>query len=81
MTLRGVQTTTNNYIKLQNYRYPSQRTERKGIIFFVHGYGEYCARSAYFAKYFADAGYDFCGFDLRNFGYSTYSGNREHGVV
>jgi alpha-beta hydrolase superfamily lysophospholipase len=47
----------------------------------VHGYGEYCGRSAYFARYFANAGYDFCGFDQRNFGLSTYPGNREHGVV
>ena len=47
----------------------------------MHGYGEYCARSAYFAKEFANAGYDFCGFDQRNFGYSTYPGNHEHGVV
>jgi alpha-beta hydrolase superfamily lysophospholipase len=37
----------------------------------VHGYGEYCARYAYFARAFADAGYDFCGIDWRNFGYSV----------
>ena len=56
--------------KLANYRYPSQTGERKGIILFVHGYGDYCGRYAYFAKYFAENGYDLVGIDQRGFGYS-----------
>lgn len=49
--------------KLNNYRYPSQTGETKGIIQFIHGYGDYCARYAYFAKKFAEQGYDVVGFD------------------
>lgn len=36
----------------------------------MHGYGDYTARYAYFAKYFSNAGYDFVGLDQRGFGYS-----------
>jgi acylglycerol lipase len=37
--------------------------ERKGIIYFIHGYGDYVQRYAYFAYGFSDAGYDFVGLD------------------
>ena len=37
----------------------------------MHGYGEYCGRYAFFAKAFAEAGYDFAGIDWRNFGHSV----------
>lgn len=51
-------------VKIANYRYPSaNQNEKKGIIYFVHGYGDYCGRYAYLAKYFAEAGYDFVGMD------------------
>jgi len=69
LPLVSVSQRTGKYFKLANYRYPSQG-KRKGIIFFVHGYGEYCERYAYFAKAFAEAGYDFAGIDWRNFGHS-----------
>jgi pimeloyl-ACP methyl ester carboxylesterase len=55
--------------RLANYRYPAAK-ERKGIIFFIHGYGEYVKRYAYFGKVFAENGYDFVGIDQRGFGYS-----------
>lgn len=47
----------------------------------MHGYGEYCQRCAYFAEGFSQAGYDFVGIDQRNFGFSTYPGNKYHGVI
>ena len=28
--------------KIANYRYPCITKERKGIIYFIHGYGDYC---------------------------------------
>jgi len=31
-----------NEYKLANYRYPSIHKEKKGIIYFVHGFGDYC---------------------------------------
>lgn len=55
---------------LANYRYPSSLSDRKGIIYYIHGYGDYCQRYAFFAKYFAEAGYDFVGMDQKGFGYS-----------
>ncbi|TNV72939.1 hypothetical protein FGO68_gene9903 [Halteria grandinella] len=62
-----------NPLKIQdlaNYRYPSLQSKRKGIIFYIHGYGEYVQRYGYFAKKYAEAGYDFVGVDQRGFGYS-----------
>jgi pimeloyl-ACP methyl ester carboxylesterase len=56
--------------RLANYRYPSVAKERKGIIYFIHGYGEYVRRYAYFGEIFAEHGYDFVGIDQRGFGYS-----------
>ena len=32
-----------------------------------HGYGSYTGKYGYYAKYFADKGYDFVGFDFRGF--------------
>lgn len=62
--------------KLANYRYPSQTKDKKGIIFYLHGFGEHCGNYGYFAKYFADQGYDFFGLDQRGFGRSE--GPRAH---
>jgi alpha-beta hydrolase superfamily lysophospholipase len=57
--------------KLQNYRYPVQvGQQRKGIIFFVHGYGCNTTNHAYLAQIFAQNGYEFCGIDQRGFGLS-----------
>ncbi|TNV72937.1 hypothetical protein FGO68_gene8328 [Halteria grandinella] len=56
---------------LANYRYPSQQSKSKGIIFYIHGYGEYVQRYGYFAKLYAEAGFDFVGLDQRGFGYSN----------
>jgi alpha-beta hydrolase superfamily lysophospholipase len=49
---------------LKSYRYPvPEGTTRKGIIVFVHGYGDYVGRYAYKGKFFAENGYDFVGID------------------
>lgn len=37
-------------LKIANFRYPSLLKDRKGIIFFNNGYGDYCARYAFFAE-------------------------------
>lgn len=51
-------------IKLADYRYPCHPfVQKKGTIFFIHGYGEYVQRYAYFAQHFSEAGYDFVGID------------------
>ncbi|CDW71931.1 UNKNOWN [Stylonychia lemnae] len=61
----------NEEIKIYNVRYPAvNQAERKGIIHFLHGYGEHAGRYAYFAQYFAKAGYDFFAIDQRGFGRS-----------
>lgn len=57
-------------LKLANYRFPSLTPDRKGIIYFVNGYGDYCRRYAFFAQTFASAGYDFVCMDPRGFGHS-----------
>jgi|LauGreDrversion4_2_1035121.scaffolds.fasta_scaffold254860_1 hypothetical protein len=57
-------------LKIANFRFPSLLQERKGIIFFNNGYGDYCARYAFFAELFAKAGYDFVCMDGRGFGHS-----------
>ena len=44
--------------------------ERKGIIFFVHGYGGCTYHYAYLAEAFANEGYEMCGIDQRGFGMS-----------
>lgn len=62
-----------NEVKIANYRYPNQAQERKGIIIFLHGYGDYCGRYAYLAKAFAENGYDFVGIDQKGFGHSEGS--------
>jgi hypothetical protein len=38
-------------ITLETYRYPCpQGVERKGVVFYIHGFGAYCEYSAFFFK-------------------------------
>ena len=37
-------------LKLATYRFPSAQAERKGVIHYVNGYGDYCARYAFVAQ-------------------------------
>ena len=53
------------------YRYPvPSDLERRGIIFYIHGFGSYCERFAFQAKAYAEAGYDVVALDQRGFGNS-----------
>lgn len=59
--------------KIANYRYPSQQKDKKGIIVFIPGYGDYVQRYGYFAKDFAQHGYDVVGMDTVGSGHSEGS--------
>lgn len=61
---------SNKQIKLANYRYPALTKDRKGVVYFINGYGDYCARYAYFAQAFAENGFDFICMDPRGYGHS-----------
>ena len=50
--------------------------EPRAVIMMFHGYGSWTGKYGYYAKYFADAGYDFVGFDFRGFG--NTKGQRGH---
>ena len=63
-------TSTFDGIKLENYRYPVLNGRRKGIVFFVHGYGCSLHNHAFLAQMFAANGYEFCGIDQSGFGLS-----------
>ena len=53
------------------YRYPvPEGTDRKGIVFYIHGFGSYCERYAYQARALAESGYEVIGMDQRGFGNS-----------
>ena len=58
-------------LKLQTYRYPVPESQkRKGILFYIHGFGGYCERTAYIYKTIAASGYECLAFDQRGFGNS-----------
>lgn len=43
--------TKNQEVKLANYRYPAKSQEsKKGIIYFIPGYGDYVGRYGYLGK-------------------------------
>lgn len=62
----------NTPVKLQTYRHPVDETrgERKGIVTFLHGYGDYGGRCGYMGPKFAAHGYEFHTIDQRGFGFS-----------
>ena len=45
-------------------------TEFKGVIFYVHGFGEYVGRFAHVAQCWSEMGYDFFAMDQRGHGKS-----------
>ena len=64
-------------IQLTNYRYKAQNSDTpKAVLMIFHGYGSYTGKYAYYAKYFAEEGYDVVGFDFRGFGRTK--GQRGH---
>ena len=52
----------NGKVKIANYLWPA-KGERKGVVHWIHGYGDYVGRHGFLAKAFAEQGYDFCGID------------------
>jgi alpha-beta hydrolase superfamily lysophospholipase len=53
------------------YRYPvPSDIERKGIMFYIHGFGNYCERYAFQARAYASSGYEVIALDQRGFGNS-----------
>jgi alpha-beta hydrolase superfamily lysophospholipase len=55
-------------IDLANYRWKSETGQTKAVVMMFHGYGSWAGKYAYYAKHFANAGYDFVGMDFRGFG-------------
>ena len=39
-------------LHIQNYRWPSSQTEKKGIVQYINGFGDYAERGAYLAEPF-----------------------------
>ena len=58
--------------RMQNYRFPAtcDPADRKGIVQWISGYGDYAGRYAWLAKLIAGRGYDVVGVDWRGFGHS-----------
>lgn len=58
-------------IILMTYRYPVPADRpRKGVAFYIHGFGAYCEHSAFIFKHIAEAGYEVFALDQRGFGNS-----------
>lgn len=58
-------------IALMTYRYPvPEGVARKGIVFYIHGFGAYCEHVAFIFKQFAEKGYEAFAMDQRGFGNS-----------
>ena len=65
-------------LHLQTYRFPvPSGVERKGVIFFVHGYGAHCKTMGFFFKVLADQGFECLAMDQRGFG----SSEGDRGVI
>ncbi|TNV81410.1 hypothetical protein FGO68_gene13523 [Halteria grandinella] len=57
-------------ITLMTYRLAAAEGQRKGVVFYIHGFGAYCEKSAYMLKQLADRGYEVFALDQRGFGNS-----------
>ena len=61
-------------LKIKNYCYPSaiDKSDPKymGILFYIHGHGDYGARLAHIGEMFSKLGYDFYMMDTRGNGSS-----------
>lgn len=58
-------------VKLHTYRFPvPESVNRKGVVFYVHGLGAHCERTAFIFKGFAEQGYEVFALDQRGFGNS-----------
>jgi alpha-beta hydrolase superfamily lysophospholipase len=53
------------------YRFPvPSSVKRKGVVFYLHGFGAYCEHAAFIFKGFADKGYEVFALDQRGYGNS-----------
>lgn len=50
-------------IPLMTYRYPVEASLRKGVVFYVHGFGAYSEKTAFIFKNLADRGYEVIAMD------------------
>ena len=57
-----------NEIKLRSYRWPPLNNERKGVVFFCHGYDSCQPHLAVIGKHLAQAGYETFAVDMRGHG-------------
>ena len=66
---------------IKTYRYPVKRhVEKKGMVHYVHGYGENLYNYAFLGQMFASNGYEFFGMDQRGFGQSEGIKGRVEGI-
>lgn len=56
---------------IRNYHYPAKSGAPKARLFFIHGYGDFSGRYAYFTKLFAEQDIEVFSFDMVNFGESS----------
>ena len=56
-------------VKLKSYRYPPKEY-RKGVVFYIHGYGSYANANGMLAKCLAEHNYEVFALDQRGFGFS-----------
>jgi len=69
--LPGFTSTLPEKHRISTYRYPvPEGVERKGIVFFNHGYGANIVHYCFFAKMLAECGYEFAGMEHVGFGRS-----------
>ena len=56
-------------IMLKAYRFPPKEY-RKGVVFYIHGYGSYANQNGMLAKCLAEHNYEVFAIDQRGFGFS-----------
>ena len=66
--------------RLHTYRYPVDNpSERKAIVYYLHGYGGHSGKMAFLGKALAENGFEFLAYDFRGFGKSQ--GKRGYGHI
>lgn len=57
-------------VSMTNYRYKNtvDPENPKSVLIFLHGFGSWTGKYAYYVKVLADRGYDVVGYDLKGFG-------------
>ena len=63
-----VQTKSGKEINLKSYRWPPANSERRAVVFMIHGYGSHQEFMSITAKYLAAEGNEVFGIDMRGHG-------------